>query len=373
MAVKGGGSLLLRFLVPLNAKGAQEENATHGDLMSLRNSIADSGPATCAARVLEALRTLASDERSFDFLMVADDDVWFSAPRLLIDLRALLGHPQHVLYGQLAFAAGWNDRRPSTHIGHHGWSAFSNVESWLPRHAPRRRSLRRDKHPFPFLMGYSAVLSAGLVQELARSAAVDRLISQLLATASSRTPPQFLPKGKCYPGTDVAVGWAIQMLPTSLPLTAVDITYANRALPWVGWRAATEVSRRAAIVHNISDWEWFRWALCLSTGEVAEVPGREGKRPRAEVAPIVRCRGRAAPTLRCGAMGCRGPASSLHNGSACATTPACATYFERTFANWTFCIAVGSRRTQRTSLPEAMKRVCVWSREDVLRRCQGVT
>ena len=38
--------------------------------------------------------------------MVTDDDTWLSPPRLMHDLRELLDHPRHVLYGPLAFAAG---------------------------------------------------------------------------------------------------------------------------------------------------------------------------------------------------------------------------------------------------------------------------
>ena len=379
MDVTGGGSVLLRFLVPEGADGIDAERRVHHDLLTLLQPISDTGPATCAARLLEGLRSLVNAESTHDFIMITDDDVWISPPRLLLDLHSLLDQPQHVLYGPIAFAAGWSDGRPSRHIGHHGWAPHSNVEAWLPRHVPRRPRRRRSRsigsggehRPFPFLMGYCAVLSSGLAKELAQSVSLQGLVTQLVATAHTRTPPSHLPPGKCYPGTDVALGWALAMLAPSRPLLAIDVTYANRVLPWAGWQSALEVSRRAAIVHNATEWETLQWALCLSTGAIAE-EGRTSKRPRNEVAPIMRCRGPAAPAVRCGAMRCDGPAAMLHNGSACANDPACAGYFTTSFANWTFCIAVGSRRVKRTALP-AVRRwdVCTASREAVMDRCRA--
>ena len=383
MAAIGGGSLLLRFLVPPRDVGFDAENRRHADLLRLRRPISDTGPATCAARVLEGLRTLALSEPTHDFMMLTDDDVWLSPPRLMVDLRTLLDQPHHILYGPLAYAAGWSDARPNKHIGHHGWAPHSNVEAWLPRHVSRSSARRArsmgsgaERSPFPFLMGYAAVLSAGLAKELAASASLVRLIEQLVGTAHTRTPPAHLLPGKCFPGTDVAVGRAIALTVFSRPLVAIDVTYANRVLPWAGWQSSVEVSRRAAVVHNATEWPTLRWALCLSTGAIPE-PGREGKPLRREVAPIMRCRGPAAPSMRCGAMRCSGPPEGLHNGSACANDPLCAAYFRKSFANWTFCIAVGSRRVERIALPATRgyglerPRVCATSSEAVNSECSG--
>lgn len=181
-------------------------------------------------------------------------------------------------------------------------------------------------------------------------------------------PEAYLARGKCYPGTDAALGYVLARLRPSRPLTAFDMTYANRVLPWTGPSTPREVSQRAAVLHNASTWEEdFRWALCLSTAAIDE-GGRGARPPRHEVAPVMRCRGASAPSLRCGALRCGGSRTVLQNRSACAADKACATYFGNAFSNWTFCIAVGSRRVQRTMLPLGRRAVCAASSARVLAR-----
>ena len=87
----------------------------------------------------------------------------------------------------------------------------------------------------------------------------------------------------------------------------------------------------------------------------------------------MRCRGPAAPSLHCGAMRCRGPEVALHERSLCQQDPRCEEYYTRTFANHTFCIAVGSRRVERTPLQPATAAICMWSEVEVLARCRAPT
>ena len=79
--VAGGGSLLLRFLVP-SISQLESEHLIHADLIAPASTRGD-GPATCAARVLDGLRTMVKDDATPDFFMLTDDDVYINAPRLL--------------------------------------------------------------------------------------------------------------------------------------------------------------------------------------------------------------------------------------------------------------------------------------------------
>lgn len=262
MAVKGGGRILLRFIAPPGNAEMQREQLLHHDLLAL-DGIEHSGPSTCAARVLIGLRRLLSaggigsegiPASKIDFVMVTDDDTWLSPPRLMHDLRELVDHPRHVLYGPLAFAAGWNAARQS----HFGWSPFSDIEEKMSRAVFRRgltlASSRGAIGPFPFLMGYCAVLSGELAIELAHSAAATSIVERLLATTRTRRPDPGLPRGKCYPGGDVAVGWVLaemnrrQLL--SRPLLLLDVTYAQRVLPFANHMDIATVRRRMRLAHN---------------------------------------------------------------------------------------------------------------------------
>ena len=59
MAVKGGGSILLRFIAPPGNVALQQEDSLHHDLLVL-DETEHSEPSTCAARVLIGLRRLLS-------------------------------------------------------------------------------------------------------------------------------------------------------------------------------------------------------------------------------------------------------------------------------------------------------------------------
>ena len=103
-------------------------------------------------------------------------------------------------------------------------------------------------------------------------------------------------------------------------------------------------------------------------------------RIRRELAPVMRCRGADASQVRCGLMRCASQQhDALHNGSACSRDARCSQYYRTTFANWTFCIAVGSRGVRRTALldegdvdahPLASAAVCATTTADILARCE---
>jgi hypothetical protein len=256
----GGGSILLRFVVPATAD-TKSEHELHGDLLRLTH---EAVPANCAARVLLGFRKLVLDlsRRTIDFYMVTDDDVWLSPPRLMNDLRAMLGQQQyHIVYGTMAFAAGWSDSK----LTHYGWAPLVGIEDHLPRFLrgafARRRRQEKGLGPFPFPMGYYAVFSAGLALSLAESAALDALVARLVVSSKRRRPEPWLKPGKCYPGADVSLGYLMSAMAPTAPLVAIDTTYANRALPFAGASAARELTRRAAVLHNASSWsDHFRWA-----------------------------------------------------------------------------------------------------------------
>ena len=125
--VAGGGSLLLRFLVP-SISQLESEHLIHADLIAPASNRGDDGPATCAARALDGLRAMVKDDATPDFFMLTDDDVYINSPRLLRDLYHLLDQPHHVIYGPLAFAGGWDAQKPAVHVGHYGWSPHSSIK-----------------------------------------------------------------------------------------------------------------------------------------------------------------------------------------------------------------------------------------------------
>lgn len=109
------------------------------------------------------------------------------------------------------------------------------------------------------------------------------------------------------------------------------------------------------------------------------------RRIRREVAPVMRCRGPDAPQVRCGLMRCTSKQhDALHNGSACSRDAHCSQYYRTTFANWTFCIAVGSRGVRRSELvdehgvgdgahPPLMSAtgLCTSTTADILAKCES--
>ena len=65
--------------------------------------------------------------------------------------------------------------------------------------------------------------------------------------------------------------------------------------------------------------------------------------------------------------GRRGPASRIY--PSCAREDGCAAYYNQTFANWSFCIATGSRRAPRAFVAD--ESICTTSAAEVLRRCEA--
>ena len=283
----GGGSVMLRYAVsqPRGMTAKRElraEIATHGDIFRPRVS---DGPASCAIKLFDGLRRMAALRPAAHFVAISDDDTLLNPVRLVSDLRHLLGLRCEVFYGQMAFAAGWSRRNRE----HYGWAPLSEAGGARLLHLHtehRKRTASRpvatadDPGPFPHAMGYCAVLSHGLVGHVSASAAVRAFVEDLVGherrTArlrGGRTPTTLgggrgSQLGKCNPAADAALGWALAQLPNKdVNVSVMDVTYANRILPWRGPSARTELLRRAAVLHYARSWaKDFRWGLCASFG-----------------------------------------------------------------------------------------------------------
>ena len=130
----------------------------------------------------------------------------------------------------------------------------------------------------------------------------------------------------------------------------------------------------------------FKSSRTATRAPAAATRAASERRIRREVAPVMRCRGPDAPQVRCGLMRCTSKQhDALHNGSACSRDARCSQYYRTTFANWTFCIAVGSRAVRRTALadehgvgdgalahqPLVSAAVCRSTTADILARCES--
>ena len=317
---EAGGALLLRYAVESSASLASEAE-THGDL--LLTPVADGG-ASCAGRILVALRWSVNLQPVADFVGIADDDVWLHPPRILHDLRPL--QPLNdVLLGNIAFAAGWSTSKSR----HYGFG--TEARSWLRllrEHVSADRD-DLDPGPFAFAMGWAFFLSRPLALRVAYSPVASR------AAAAGRAVRSPLRKGKCQPSGDSFVGRA---LVGAAPITIVDLSYANRLLPWRATSSTTEVRKRSAVMHGATAWhDHFQWATCLSTSHATP-----------DSAPKLRCRGAAR---KCGEMECGGPRELMPADAPCASEPSCARRYGRLHnGSAAFCIAAGTRKLPRAPL-----------------------
>ena len=126
---------------------------------------------------------------------------------------------------------------------------------------------------------------------------------------------------------------------------------------------------RTAAIHRSFSWaDHFRWALCASSAPW-NAKERSGS-PRFDKATVVRCRGHGTKHS-CGSMGCRGPPNLVYPKSSCERDPFCSRYFNTTFANWSFCVAVGARPADRTTLRNSA--ICSANETAVLNFCDGRT
>jgi hypothetical protein len=181
--------------------------------------------------------------------------------------------------------------------------------------------------PIPFVYGFGMIISLNLAQHVVNSTAVRRFIEQSDAEPL-REKSRYA--SACDPTGDGTLGWVLTHLdPPPMGVTLVDVVYANRIQLWPSAASEEGLRQRTAVMHRATDWEQhFRAALCTSAEPVVHDGGlaRPRNRFRYDRAPVLRCRGRDAPTLRCGAMGCGGSADIVYPSSQCAQEPGCVEY-----------------------------------------------
>ena len=363
-----GGQLLLRYVVsrPLTTHDELlSEARLHGDVWV---SEVPEQPSTCVPKLVMALGRLAS--LNADFVAIGDDDAWFHPPRLMQDLSVLAQlhtSSRHVLYGYINFNVGWI-RNVSREYGYglYNVDAFRMWRQWQWQKT-HRRERRTDDGPFPNAFGFGAVLSTSLAAHVSRSPAVKAYVDHLrTAGPRPKLPPGLRHRPlMCDPPTDASLGWILTHLHPLPNVTAVDLTYGSRYVllhhAWNASQHAAVLGTRTAVLHKAGDWErHMRAALCISTAA--------GQ--RRDHAPILRCRGAHAPIGGCGHMGCQGPRTLIYPGRQCEEHPACATYYNATFADWTLCVVVGARRVPRLAqLDSRPWPVCKASERQVLAAC----
>ena len=365
--VLGGGQLLWRYLVSRDQSNAalQVEAANWQDFIFL--DLPDV-PSTCFGKLVAGIRELLRGEPSVEFVTISDDDAWLSPPRLMQDLHPLAALlPRYdVLYGLAAFFPGWDrvNHRNLMPTDMFAVNAKPMHNKFMAAKARRRRPKGRRRAaaaaaavestsggrydgPFPFLYGFAMVLSASIARRVADSASVAHMLSEISASPRPKIRAHVDKPGGCDPAGDAALSYAIaHLLPTGghKPVVLVDVQYANRVQPYLGPPSLVELRSRTAIVHRAYTWEeHWRWSLCESAH-----PERVSQPERATV---LRCRGRAGvATEGCGVMRCKGSPSLVYEQSTCARSTPCAAYYTQQFANWSFCIAAGSRRATRSVL-----------------------
>ena len=382
------GSLLLRYVVSsppsYNSKVTRnaallQEQQYHGDIWTPQ--LLDV-PSTCFSKVVYAYSRLSSEavEGAIpDFVAIGDDDAWLHPPRLFQDLMPLAAMQQqqqqpdrHIMYGYVNFNVGWIRKVSREYgFGQGGPDAYRMWRQWY-----RRRD--SSDGPFPNAFGFCMIVSTAIALHVSRSTAVAAYLASL---AASPRPP--LPWGlrhkpnMCDPPTDASLGWVLTHLDPLPNITVIDHTYGARvSLEMSNISTRVEVLRRTAVIHHATSWSrHFRTALCTSTrpkpGPRTNCGGRgEPQAALCDQASKMRCRGVHAPNGACGAMGCTGPRSLIYKGSRCEAHEPCARYYNATFANWTFCIFVGNRRTPRLAQqPGRPWRVCEANATEVLEAC----
>ena len=165
-----GGHLLLRYLIStepirdVSVSRLLREAKLHSDVWMI--PVKDA-PWSCFEKVVRGFRSLASLPKKPHYVLLSDDDTWIHPSRILQDLAPFSATPTEVMYGMVAFNAGW-DRETAREFGNGLYNTDSPrlVRSW------RRQQRRRPVDgPFPFAYGFSLALSFGLVQRLAYATA----------------------------------------------------------------------------------------------------------------------------------------------------------------------------------------------------------
>ena len=103
---------------PISLHLVAQEDRIHGDLLPI---LIPDGTRFCFAKIFFGLKRLLETAARPSFFFVCDDDAYVHPTRLAQDLSPLVQHDREVLYGQVAFAAGWSDRKSR----HYGYGEFN--------------------------------------------------------------------------------------------------------------------------------------------------------------------------------------------------------------------------------------------------------
>ena len=214
-------SLELRYLLDDRPPSPQlvVELAAHRDLLRLR------GAQTCLGKVIAAVRHLRAGPR-FDAVVFSDDDAVVHPHRLTLDMFEH-SWSDRLVYGSLAWGAGWNSR---VHA-HYGYGSMTrDLTVKLPgmwrSHARREGAEHTAQGPFPFPYGFCMGLGNGTVAALNTALDATPELASLQAALASKPPTP-----KCAPEPDSGLGYLLAVLQRTEPLDWVDVTSGARSAP----------------------------------------------------------------------------------------------------------------------------------------------
>jgi len=166
------------------------------------------------------------------------------------------------VYGQLGWAAGWDDTR-NTHYGYAN-TPGEVLTRLYPTHVAARQKGHSSVGPFPFpygfIMGLSVNLAKAMVAALATQPALLAFEQRLASTHKAK---------KCHPPTDTGLGYLISHLEVNM--TYVDISSTERVHFWRGSGTPRALQANLELMHGAKLWEeHFKWAAC----EIALIDSR---------------------------------------------------------------------------------------------------
>lgn len=207
--------------------------------MGADTDVLATGTRSCIHNTISALRD--ARKRDYRHVVLTDDDVFLHVPRL-IDEVSRLPYTQAVMYGQIGWAAGWDERR-NRHYGYSNDNMTALVGQW---HAEMTR-----QGPFPFAYGFLIALSrplAGLVLDEPET----RRVLQRARRSSHR----------CAPQSDAALGYLIART-EEVPII-YDVSSSGIVHFWRGLRTHQDVPDRLVVLHKATSWKLhFEWALAI--------------------------------------------------------------------------------------------------------------
>ena len=245
----------LRIFYALDAgvtvsKMLEQETLANSDIVMLPSS------QTCLGKVIACFRHAVTLGDIADAIAFTDDDAFVHPQRHLDDLNEHISrnHGSFAYYGQMSFAAGWNDTRQA-HYGYanRAWQiAGKQVAAWH-----RDGSLQG---PYPFAVMHNTALGIKLVHALVDALRTNPRLNQLVQDLHDK-PSTY----RCEPEPDSGLGYLIAQLRT-LPIQYIDTSSTGRVHFWPNKATAKVLRDRLAILHKTLHWRAdFRWAACVSS------------------------------------------------------------------------------------------------------------